>query len=819
MTSLPRVVIAAPASGHGKTTIATGLMAALRRSGHEVSGHKVGPDYIDPGYHALATGRPGRNLDAHLVGEDLLVPLLLHGARGADVAIVEGVMGLFDGQIGGRGFASTAHVATLTRTPVVLVVDASHASRSIGALVAGMHAYDPDVPVAGVIVNKVGSDRHAREVVDAIDLPVLGVISRDDGIVAPSRHLGLVPMDERDDAAAALDRLSERIARAVDLDHLLAIARTAPDLDAKPWAPAVTPVAGRPRIAVAGGRAFTFRYAETEELLHAAGAEVVAFDPLEDAHLPDGTDGLYLGGGFPEVHAAAIAANAPMRAAVREAVLDGMPTVAECAGLLYLCRSLDGAPMAGVLEADARMTGRLTLAYRHATAPADSVLGPAGTVATGHEFHRTHVTPEHGPTAAWTSDGRRLGFASASLHASYLHLHWAGAPHLAEAFVSAAARGLAPSRYAPTATAPSPLVPRDYSTTDSAARVRPRNEAVDRDHTAPAEPLRHHGDVEAVEGRLDFAVNVSSEPRPDWLTDALLRGVARADRYPDDRPAARAIAHRFARPLEEVLPAAGAAEVFGLVARLRDWRRPAIVHPQFTEPDVALQMAGHEPTHVVLAEPDFTLAADVVPEDADLVLIGNPTNPTGRLHRARDLEALRRPGRLLVVDEAFMDAVPGERESLAARSLPDVLVVRSLTKLWAMPGIRAGFALGPADVIAGLRAVQPPWAVSAPAIEAMVACHRPEAAAEASGRASRIVRHRAVLADGLAELGIAAVPSEAPFVLARVGQGIHAKLAAAGYAVRRADTFPGLDDRWIRIAVRPPELSRKLLTALRIELS
>ncbi|RQN08739.1 cobyrinate a,c-diamide synthase [Aeromicrobium camelliae] len=798
MTSLPRVVIAAPASGHGKTTVATGLMAALRRSGHEVSGHKVGPDYIDPGYHALATGRPGRNLDAHLVGEDLLVPLLLHGARDADVAVVEGVMGLFDGQIGGRGFASTAHVAALTRTPVVLVVDASHASRSIGALVAGMHAFDPEVPVAGVIVNKVGSDRHAREVVDAIDLPVLGVISRDDGIVAPSRHLGLVPMDERDDAAAALDRLSERIAATVDLDHLLAIARTAPDLDAEPWTPDVTPVAGRPRIAVAGGRAFTFRYAETEELLCAAGAEVVTFDPLEDRDLPHGIDGLYLGGGFPEVHAAAIAANTPMRSAVREAVLDGIPTVAECAGLLYLCRSLDGAPMAGVLEADARMTGRLTLAYRHATAPADSVLGSAGTAATGHEFHRTHVTPEHGPIAAWTSDDRSLGFASSSLHASYLHLHWAGTPHVAQAFVQAAAHATAR--------------PAGHHAT------RPERRELD-PAAAPADPLRHHGDVEAADGRLDFAVNVSTEPRPEWLSEALARGVTGSDRYPDARPAARAIAHHFARPLEEVLPSAGAAEVFGLVARLRAWQRPTIVHPQFTEPDVALRLAGHEPTHVVLAAEEFALAPDAVPEDADLLVIGNPTNPTGRLHRVRELEALRRPGRLLVVDEAFMDAVPGEPESLAARSLPDVLVVRSLTKLWAMPGIRAGFALGPAEVIADLRALQTPWSVSAPAIEAMVACHRPEATAEATARASRLARWRAVLVDGLAELGVPTVPSQAPFVLAQVGYGIHAKLASAGYAVRRADTFPGLDDRWVRIAVRPPELTRKLLTALRIELS
>lgn len=790
--SLPRVMIAAPASGHGKTTVATGLMAALRRAGRTVSGHKVGPDYIDPGYHALATGRPGRNLDAHLVGPARLTPLLLHGAAGADIAIIEGVMGLFDGQIGGQGFASTAHVAALTQTPVVLVVDASHASRSIGAQVAGMSAFDPGIQVAGVIVNKIGSDRHAREVVDSIPLPVLGVISRDDGVVAPSRHLGLVPVAERDDATDALERLSERVARAVDLEALVDIARTAPALDADPWTPEVTPVAGQPRIAVAGGRAFTFRYTETTELLAAAGAELVEFDPLTDASLPGGVDGLYLGGGFPEVHAGAIAANTSMRADVREAVLDGVPTVAECAGLLYLCRSLDGAPMAGALDADARMTGRLTLAYRDAVAGADSLLGPAGLPATGHEFHRTRVEPGCGEQPAWRFDDTEAGFASATLHASYLHTHWAGAPHLAQSFVDAAER-------------PSPQ-PRNH---------RPRGSS----HLGQQDPLRHHGDVEARDGALDFAVNVYAGPRPDWLEEALLRGIARSDRYPDDHPAAQAIAHRFSRPVTEVLPAAGAAEVFGLVARMRPWRKPVVIHPQFTEPDVALQMAGHQPVQVLLAAPDFQLTADAVPEDADLVVIGNPTNPTGRLHRVAELETLRRPGRLLVVDEAFMDAVPGEPESLAGRPLPDVLVIRSLTKLWAIPGIRAGFALGPCDVIERLHALQAPWSVSAPAIEAMIACHRPEAAAEASTRASHLARQRAVLTDGLREFGIPVADSQAPFVLARPGTGVHGRLTASGYAVRRADTFPGLDDGWIRIAVRPADHTRKLLTALRIETS
>ncbi|CAN5324630.1 hypothetical protein BH09ACT10_BH09ACT10_16430 [soil metagenome] len=238
MVSLPRLIIAAPASGHGKTTIATGLMAALSAAGHTVSGHKVGPDYIDPGYHALATGLPGRNLDPHMVGEERLVPLLLAGAKNAEIAIVEGVMGLYDGQIGGHGFSSTAHVATVTRTPVVLVVDISHASRSIAAVVQGMVAFDPQVRIVGVILNKAGSQRHADEVCSALEttgVPVLGVLQRDDGIVAPSRHLGLVPADERHDAARTLDRLATQIAAKVDLAAIMRLAREAPDLDAEPW--------------------------------------------------------------------------------------------------------------------------------------------------------------------------------------------------------------------------------------------------------------------------------------------------------------------------------------------------------------------------------------------------------------------------------------------------------------------------------------------------------------------------------------------------------------------------------------------------------
>jgi len=448
-TRLPRIVVAAPATGQGKTTVATGLMAALARRGLQVSGHKVGPDYIDPGYHALACGRPGRNLDPHLVGEDLVVPLLLHGAgtpRPADIAVVEGVMGLFDGRVGHHGFSSTAHVAALTRTPVVLVVDVSRSSRTLGAVVHGMATYDPAVTVAGVVLNQVGSPRLVQEIRDAmpVSVPVLGVIPRDPEVAAPSRHLGLVPAAERELSAAALDRLAAHVAEGVDLDAVLAVARSAPDLDAAPWDPAAVvgpppyaEPAARPVVAVAGGRAFTFRYAETEELLRAAGCEVVGFDPMRDPALPPGTAGVYLGGGFPEVHAGDLTGNEPLRRALAAAVADGVPTVAECAGLLYLCATLDDAPMVGALPAAARMTERLTLRYPTVTAAGDSLLTRTGEVVTGHEFHRTHVEPVRGDTATWTVDGEAVGFGTDSVHASYLHTHWAGHPQLAQRFADA----------------------------------------------------------------------------------------------------------------------------------------------------------------------------------------------------------------------------------------------------------------------------------------------------------------------------------------------------------------------------------------------
>lgn len=462
---VPRLVVAAPSSGSGKTTVATGLMAAFAERGLAVSPHKVGPDYIDPGYHALATGRPGRNLDAYLCGPHLVGPLFAHGAAGAELAVVEGVMGLFDGASGEGELASTAHVAKLLRAPVVLVVDASSQSRSVAALVHGFASWDPEVRVAGVVLNKVASERHEellREALGASGVPVLGALRRAGRVATPSRHLGLVPAAERrSEATAAVAALAAQVREGCDLDALLALARSAPRLPAVPWNPAdaageaAVPPGSRPVVAVAGGPAFSFSYAEHGELLRAAGADVVPFDPLRDESLPEGTGGLVIGGGFPEVYGPQLSANAPLRASVAALAASGAPVAAECGGLLYLARGLtaeaggdaagDGSggsggrawPMCGVLPADAAMTGRLTLGYREAVAVGDSALAAVGTRVRGHEFHRTAVRPGTGREPAWglvRPERRTEGFVAGprgNVHASYLHVHWSAAPELA----------------------------------------------------------------------------------------------------------------------------------------------------------------------------------------------------------------------------------------------------------------------------------------------------------------------------------------------------------------------------------------------------
>jgi cobyrinic acid a,c-diamide synthase len=445
MVDTPRLVIAAPASGHGKTTMATGLLAAFAARGRTVAGFKVGPDYIDPGYHTLASGRPGRNLDPVLVGEHRIAPLFAHGAAGADLAIVEGVMGLYDGRTGARDLGSTAHVARLLDAPVVLVVDAAAQGRSVAALVHGFRTFPPGTRLAGVILNRVGSQRHAdllREALDEVGTPVLGVLRRADAVAAPARHLGLVPVAERHaQAQASVTALADLVAASMDLDAVLAVARSAPPLPTAAWsAQTAPPTPGRPVVAVAGGAAFSFSYAETVELLAGAGAEVAVVDPLHDEALPAGTRGLVVGGGFPEVYAAELTANAALRTEVAALADRGAPVAAECAGLLWLCRSIDGAPMCGVFDAEATMTERLTLGYRDAVAVSPSWLADAGTRVTGHEFHRTTVSPAAAEPAWRWRDAPPEGFVAGGVHASYLHLHWAGRPEIAHRLVAATAR-------------------------------------------------------------------------------------------------------------------------------------------------------------------------------------------------------------------------------------------------------------------------------------------------------------------------------------------------------------------------------------------
>ena len=438
------VVISAPASGAGKTTMATGLMAALRRRGSTVAGFKVGPDYIDPGYHALATGRPGRNLDPVLVGEQRIAPLAAHGAAGAQLTVVEGVMGLFDGRTGTAGRGSTAHVATLLAAPVLLVVDVRGQGRSLAALLHGFRSFDVSVRIAGVLLNQVGSARHEQECRQAcaeVGLPVLGGLRRDEALAVPSRHLGLVTAAEQATAASLVQRWADAVTEQVDLDAVVSLAGASPR--GPRWEPdaEVTGSPGEPVIAVAGGPAFSFGYAEHAELLTASGASVTVFDPLTDESLPPRTAALVLPGGFPECHTEALSANAALRAEVAALARRGMPVHAECGGLLYLCHQVNGAPMCGVLDAEARMTGQLVLGYRDAVAVCDSVLYQEGVRVTGHEFHRTTVTARAAqPAWAWAGAPAE-GFVQGGVHASFLHTHPVAHPAAVARFVANCAKG------------------------------------------------------------------------------------------------------------------------------------------------------------------------------------------------------------------------------------------------------------------------------------------------------------------------------------------------------------------------------------------
>jgi cobyrinic acid a,c-diamide synthase len=461
--SLPRLIIAAPMSGSGKTTITAGLIAAFVARGLRVAPFKCGPDYVDPSYHALAAGRPCANLDAWMLPPDAMSGVLTRRTEGTDLALIEGVMGLFDGYAGDDDTGSTAHIARLTDTPVLLVLDVWAMARTAAALVAGLRDFDPRLRIAGVILNRVGSPRHATMVKNAIEgstgLPVLGHLLHDEAITLPERHLGLVPTVEAGHWQSWLADVARRITEAVDLDRVLALAQRAPLLPAAPPLPTIAPISrvAAPVIAVADDEAFSFRYEDNLDLLWGAGATIASFSPLRDTALPPGTQAIYLCGGFPELYAAQLSANHTLLAAVLAAAAAGLPIYAECGGLMYLTEAVVDAagnlfPMVGALPGRSIMTPRLALGYRTVRAITDSWLWRAGETLRGHEFHYSiwedvqDVLPrlyELQPDAL-RPELRAEGAHFNNILASYIHLHFLAKPELAARFVAAARAGEQP---------------------------------------------------------------------------------------------------------------------------------------------------------------------------------------------------------------------------------------------------------------------------------------------------------------------------------------------------------------------------------------
>jgi cobyrinic acid a,c-diamide synthase len=451
MTRPRLLVVAGVASGVGKTTITLGLLEAFRRRGLTVQAFKVGPDFIDPGFHELVTGRASYNLDGWMCGRTHVLSTVARYAADADLALVEGVMGCFDGLDGTSDEGSTAQVAKWLGAPVVLVMDAGAQARSAAAVVLGFERFDPDLNVAAVICNRVGGETHARWIGEAVAArcraTVLGAIRRDEGVALAERHLGLVMAGEGALTAEKRERLGELMERSVHLDRLLSLAAPL-GVAGPPASPAAVPHPARARVGVARDAAFCFYYRDNLALLEAAGAELVSWSPLSDATLP-AVDGLYLGGGYPELHGAALSANKTMLAAVQAFAAAGRPIYAECGGLMYLAdalEDLDGAThaMVGVLPATVRMLPRrLSLGYAEVMLQGDSPLGAAGTAARGHVFHYSSLdpVPDSVPRVyrlARRGGGEGLeGYLLGRTLMSYVHLHFGSNPDVASAFVAA----------------------------------------------------------------------------------------------------------------------------------------------------------------------------------------------------------------------------------------------------------------------------------------------------------------------------------------------------------------------------------------------
>jgi cobyrinic acid a,c-diamide synthase len=434
------IIIAAPMSGSGKTTVTLGLMEAMKRKGLVVAPFKVGPDFIDPGWHRAVTGRPSVNLDGWMCPEEFIRETFAKHTQDADIAAIEGVMGLFDGIDGVSEAGSTAQIAKILTSQVILVVDAKSQARSVAALIQGFARFDEDVRIAGVIFNNVGSENHARILREAVEsavpeVKVFGCIPRDERLGIPSRHLGLVTAEENPLSADFLECLAAMIADHVDLDGILEIGGqvytfhndVVKSVDLTP-----VPV----RIAVARDAAFCFLYEDNLRLLREAGAEIVEFSPLADSSLPEGIGGIYLPGGYPELFADSLAANSGMKEQIRAAIERDMPVYAECGGFIYLTENF-----AGIYPVATRMLPRRkALGYREVEFAAESILGEKGTVARGHEFHYSEMDemPEGFERLYRVrKNGINLGFEGYRYRnclASYIHLHFGSCPEMAAAF-------------------------------------------------------------------------------------------------------------------------------------------------------------------------------------------------------------------------------------------------------------------------------------------------------------------------------------------------------------------------------------------------
>jgi len=441
------LVVAGTASGVGKTTITLGLLEAFRRRGLVVQAFKVGPDFIDPGFHELVSGRPSYSLDGWMCGRDHVRATVARHAADVDLVLVEGVMGCFDGADPTSDDGSTAQVAKWLHAPVVLVIDASAQARSSAAVVRGFESFDPDLGVAAIIANRLGGEAHARLIREAMRgscrAELVGGIPRDPALELPERHLGLVTAIEGVLTGERRERLATTIERSVDLDRLLAIASPLPS------GGVAAPIEGalRASIGVAHDAAFQFYYEENLDLLRAAGAELVAWSPVADPDVPD-VEGLYLGGGYPELHGAALGDNASLKKSVRRFAEAGRPIYAECGGLMYLGRSLrtDAGTthrMAGVIPVDVEMDGQIhRFGYRQLLTLEDSILSPRGQFYRGHEFHWSRITGHNGGLKPayqmQNAEGDVIGyegFVAPNLLASYVHLHFGQNPLLVDKFV------------------------------------------------------------------------------------------------------------------------------------------------------------------------------------------------------------------------------------------------------------------------------------------------------------------------------------------------------------------------------------------------